>query len=201
MPNMRASIESLRGSLRRITPIPTGCVSELLEDEINHDNPAETQVHNEAHDSGNEDDDEDEDASTLPEGVDNQGRDDILSKNTEEDQKIVLATGPGNQAAVWVWTGKTVRFGSRPIQTTNPERLGGPNPQPRLSTRRFCRVWLDPSVPISSFHFRVFLFMVTVICYCYDQNIQFGTSFYVFVSLAAFIIKTQRDMLPATSSS
>jgi len=36
------------------------------------------------------------------------------------------------------------------------------------------------------------------ICYCYVQNINFGTSFSVFVSLAAFIIETRRDMLPAT---
>jgi len=28
----------------------------------------------------------------------------------------VLATAPGNQPAVWVWTGKTIRFGSSPVQ-------------------------------------------------------------------------------------
>jgi len=37
------------------------------------------------------------------------------------------------------------------------------------------------------------------ICYCYLQNINFGTSFSLLVSLAAFIIKTSRDRLPATS--
>jgi hypothetical protein len=37
------------------------------------------------------------------------------------------------------------------------------------------------------------------ICYCYVDNINFGTSFFLFVSLAAFIIKIRRDMLPATS--
>jgi len=32
------------------------------------------------------------------------------------DLPIVLATGPGNLPAVWVWTGKTVWFGFRTIQ-------------------------------------------------------------------------------------
>jgi hypothetical protein len=42
---MRVSIESLRTSLSQITPIPTGRVSVIPEDEINDDDPAETQVH------------------------------------------------------------------------------------------------------------------------------------------------------------
>ena len=88
VPNMRASIESLRASLSRITPLPTGRVSVLPEDEINDDDPAETQVHEEARDP--EDEDEDEDDSTLPEAEDNRGRDDILSKITEDDQKEML---------------------------------------------------------------------------------------------------------------
>jgi hypothetical protein len=37
------------------------------------------------------------------------------------------------------------------------------------------------------------------ICYCYVQNINFGTLFSLFVSMVAFILKTRRDMLPATS--
>jgi hypothetical protein len=74
--------------------------------------------------------------------------------------QLVLATGPGNPPAVRVRTGKTVRFGSRTVQKPDPQRLGGPNPDPYLSTRGFCRVWLDPSVPISGSVFRVFLFMV-----------------------------------------
>jgi len=37
------------------------------------------------------------------------------------------------------------------------------------------------------------------ICYCYVQNINFGTSFSLLVSLAAFILGTRRDMLTATS--
>jgi hypothetical protein len=88
LPNTRASIESLRASLSRITPIPTGRVSVLPEDEINDDDPAETQVHEESHDP--EDKDKDKDDSTLPEGEDNRGRDDILSKITEDDQKEML---------------------------------------------------------------------------------------------------------------
>jgi hypothetical protein len=52
----------------------------------NSNNPVETQVHEEARDP----DDEDEDDSTLPETEDNRGRDDILSKITEDDQKEML---------------------------------------------------------------------------------------------------------------
>jgi hypothetical protein len=90
IPNTRASIEPLRASLRRITPIPTGHVSVLPEDEINDDDPAETQVHEEARNPDDEDADEDEDHSTLPEGEDNRGRDDILSKITKDDKKEML---------------------------------------------------------------------------------------------------------------
>ena len=88
VPNTYASIESLRASLSRIIPIPTGRVSVLPEDEINDDDPAETKVHEEARDP--DDEEEDEDDSTLPEGEDNRGRDDILSMITEDDQKEML---------------------------------------------------------------------------------------------------------------
>jgi hypothetical protein len=54
-PNTRASIESLRALLSRITPIPTGWVSVLPEDEIKNDDPAETRVHGEARDPDDED--------------------------------------------------------------------------------------------------------------------------------------------------
>ena len=74
---------------------------------------------------------------------------------------VVLATGPGNPPAVRVWTGKTVRFGSRTIQTPDLLLLGGRDRAPYPSTRGFCRVQLDPSGPISGSAFRVFLFMVT----------------------------------------
>jgi len=60
----------------------------LPEDEINDDDPTETQVHKEAPDP--DDEEEDEDDSTLPDGADNRGRDDILSKITEVDQKEML---------------------------------------------------------------------------------------------------------------
>jgi hypothetical protein len=75
---------------------------------------------------------------------------------------VVLATGPGNPPAVQVWTGKTIRFVSRTVKILDPEILGVPNPYPYPSTHGFCRVWLDPSGPISGFHFPVFLFMVAV---------------------------------------
>jgi hypothetical protein len=65
-----------------------GHVSLLPEDAINDDDPTKTEVHEEAH--NREDEDEDEDDSTVPEGEDNRGRDDILSKITEDDQKEML---------------------------------------------------------------------------------------------------------------
>jgi hypothetical protein len=73
----------------------------------------------------------------------------------------VLATSPGNQAAVQVRTVKMVRFGSKPIQKADQLHLGGPNADPYPSTCGFCPVWLDQSVQVSGFSFRVFLFMVT----------------------------------------
>jgi hypothetical protein len=73
---------------------------------------------------------------------------------------IVLATGLGNVPAVWVQTGKTVWFGSRTVQKPHPQHLRGPNPDLYASTRGLCRVWLDPSVPISGSVFQVVLFMV-----------------------------------------
>jgi len=74
---------------------------------------------------------------------------------------IVGATSPGNPPAVTVRTAKTVQFSSRTIQKPNALHPGGPNPDSHLSTRRFCQVWLDPLVPISSYVFRVFLLKVT----------------------------------------
>jgi hypothetical protein len=55
---------------------------------MNDDDPAETQVHEEARDPEVEDQDEDE--SALPAGEDNRGRDDNLSKMTKDDQNEML---------------------------------------------------------------------------------------------------------------
>ena len=63
---------------------------------------------------------------------------------------IVLATGPGNPPAVWVWTAETGRLGSKPGQKPDPLTCGRPNPDLYLSTRGFRQVWLDPSGSISS---------------------------------------------------
>jgi len=54
----------------------------------NSNNPVDTQVHKEAPD--HDDEDEDEDDSTLPDTEDNRGREDILSKTTEDDKKEIL---------------------------------------------------------------------------------------------------------------
>jgi len=59
-PNTLASIESIRASLSRITPIPTGLVPVLPEDELNDDHPAGTHVHEEARNPDDEDEDEDD---------------------------------------------------------------------------------------------------------------------------------------------
>jgi len=90
MPNTHDSIESLRASVSRITPIPTGRVSVLPENEIEDDDPAETQVHEETRVPDDEDEDHNEDDSTLPQGEDNPGRDDIVSKITKDNQKEML---------------------------------------------------------------------------------------------------------------
>jgi len=74
---------------------------------------------------------------------------------------VVLATGPGNPPAVCVWTTNMVRLGSRTIQKPEPLLPGGRNLSPYPSIRGYFRVCLDPSGPISSFAFWVFLFMVT----------------------------------------
>ena len=71
----------------------------------------------------------------------------------------VLATGPGNPAAVRIRIPTRVWFGSRTIQIPGPQRRGWPNPNPYPSSRGFCRVWLDLSVTISGSVFRVLLFM------------------------------------------
>jgi len=90
MPNTRASMESLRASPSRITPIPTGRGSVVPEDKINIDDPVKTKFHEKARGPDDEGQDKDEDESTLPEDEDNWGRDNILSKTTEDDQKGML---------------------------------------------------------------------------------------------------------------
>ena len=65
------------------------------------------------------------------------------------------ATGLGKQLAARIWTPNKGQFSSRPVQKPNPPTLGGPNPDPYPAIHRFCRVWLDPSVPISSSAFGV----------------------------------------------
>ena len=72
----------------------------------------------------------------------------------------VIATGPDNMPAVCVPAGNTIRFGSRTVQKPNQQRIGRPYPDPYVSTRGCCRVWLDLSVLISGYLFRVLLFMV-----------------------------------------
>jgi hypothetical protein len=90
MPSTHASIETLQGSLSRITPIATGRVSVRPQARIIHDDPADSQVYEEARDVDKEDKHNDEHDSMLPEGEDNRGRDDILSKTSKDDQKEML---------------------------------------------------------------------------------------------------------------
>ena len=67
----------------------------------------------------------------------------------------MLARSPGTLPEVRVWSAKTDRFSSRPIQKPNPLTLGGPNPDPYPSTVSFCLDLLHPSVPISGSAFQV----------------------------------------------
>ena len=90
VPNMRASIESLQASRSRIRLILTCHVSVLTEDKMNPDDPAQTQVHEEARDPDDDHEAEDANDSTLPDHEDNRCRDDILSKITEDDQIDML---------------------------------------------------------------------------------------------------------------
>jgi len=64
VPTACMSIQSLLASLSQITPIPTGRVSVLLEDEVKDDDPAETHVQEAAHHPDDEDEDEHKDDST-----------------------------------------------------------------------------------------------------------------------------------------
>jgi len=48
-----------------------------------------------------------------------------------------------------------LRSGSGTTEQPHLLTLGGPNPEPYLSTRGFCPVCLDPSVPISGSAFQV----------------------------------------------
>jgi hypothetical protein len=55
-------------------PISMSQVSVLPEDEINHHDPPESQLHQETRDPDDEDEDEDEDNSVLTEGKDTRSR-------------------------------------------------------------------------------------------------------------------------------
>jgi len=63
---------------------------------------------------------------------------------------IVLATCPGNLAAVHVWTGKTVQFSARPGQKPEPLDYAGFLPGPDIISWFFGQV-----VPRLQFHFTV----------------------------------------------
>jgi hypothetical protein len=105
----------------------------------------------------------------------------------------------GNPPVVRVWTGKTVRFSSRPVQKPETELLGGPNPHPYRSTRGFSPGLATSVSSNLRFSFSGFsIYGRSQLCYCSVQNINFGTSFTICVVLAAFIIKSTRHMLPAT---
>jgi hypothetical protein len=108
--------------------------------------------------------------------------------------------GPGNPPALRIWTGKMVGFGSRTVQKLDPEHLRGPNLYLYLITRGICQVSLDPSVPVSGSPFQVPLSMVavryvTVMC----KILTLVHHALYWFHWQPFILKTRRDMLPATS--
>jgi hypothetical protein len=74
--------------------------------------------------------------------------------------RVVLAMGPGNPPAVQIRTANMVWLGSKAVQKPDPLHLGGPNSDPNPSKGELCRVWLDPSGPISGSGLRAFQFMV-----------------------------------------
>jgi len=84
---------------------------------------------------------------------------------------VVLATGPGNLPAVWVWTARMGQFGSRPVQKPDQQLLGTPNQEPYPSTCRLCWVWLDASVPITGSGYLVCIWMVALRYPTVNRNI------------------------------
>jgi len=77
------------------------------------------------------------------------------------DRVTSVSNGWGNQPTVQVWSAKKVQVGFWPVSWPDPLLHGGPNTNPYPSTRRFCCVCQDPSVPISRSGWTVFLLMVT----------------------------------------
>jgi len=69
--------------------------------------------------------------------------------------ELVLATGPGDQPVVRVWTAKMGLFGSRPAQQSDPRTLDRPNLDLYPSISGFHLLWLDLSDPMSGSVFRV----------------------------------------------
>jgi len=90
MPTTRVGIESLWASLSGITPIIKSRILVLPDTNINDDDPAETEGHEQASNPDDADDDEDNDDSTLPDGEDIWGRDNTLSKITKDKQMEIL---------------------------------------------------------------------------------------------------------------
>jgi hypothetical protein len=68
----------------------------------------------------------------------------------------MLATSAGTPPVVQVWTRKTVLFSSGTFQKPDPPLRGIPDPDGYQFTHGFCRIWLDPSVPIFGSAFGVF---------------------------------------------
>jgi len=58
MATMRASIETIWALLCQVTPISTGHISQLVEDETNNNDPIKSQVHKVFSDLDNDDEDE-----------------------------------------------------------------------------------------------------------------------------------------------
>jgi hypothetical protein len=69
---------------------------------------------------------------------------------------------PGNLPAVRVSIAQHGQFDSKPDQQQDPLPLSCPNPDLHPSTCRCCRVWLNPSVPISGCWIWFSLFIVTL---------------------------------------
>jgi len=119
-------------------------------------------------------------------------RDVEIERVIKDFANIGLATGPGLDQK-----NGSVRFQNRPKTQTAASWRAKPVPVP--VNRRVLPSLARPVGSNLRFSFWGFsIYSHSQICYCYVQNMVFCTSLPLFDSLAAFRIKTRRDMLPAT---
>jgi len=88
---------------------------------------------------------------------------------------------------------KRVPFCSRLLQNPDQPPLGGPNLDPFPSTRMYCWVSLDPSVPITGLGYWVFLLIVALPYVTAHCNILTMVSHFPFLMLCLPLYSRNRD--------